>query len=278
MEVTMKRAPLIILAALATAFLGAGSARAQTPANPVPNPTWSPHGQWTSKLDSEFNGTAPGAPWNVTWWNNVQYSGFTACPVSSHVTESHGYLRLRLTHTSTGHTCRSSSTPLPYLTGNINTHGRYYFGDTGVTAAQARVYVPCNAAGQVIAWPSFFANSNDFAAEQDIMEDGAVASGVTGGSATNLHYAGGSNGFVARQPFCGWHTYGSQWNAKAQTYRAYWDGVRLWGPVAFPTSAGEPDYLSLNYQEANPDIQLPVGSSSTLRVDWVRTWVCYGTC
>jgi beta-glucanase (GH16 family) len=222
---------------------------------------------------SGFNGTSVNtARWAKTWWDNpgngngISWSNnpyMTACYAASHDSESGGYLRMRLDRTP--NTC---GTRRSYTGAVLDTHAS--FSQEG-GAFEARVFLPCNAQGQVYGWPAWWTVDNTWTGEIDNVEGGSIAAGRAGGTAANLHYASQPpTGWVSGSPLCRWHDFGTKWNAATRTVTFYWDSRRVYSQP-FPVGAGHPEYLVFDYQMFANGIP-PPSRGATMLVDWVRAW------
>lgn len=275
----MRQLATIVLAALAAVTFGVMGAPAHAAARSAPGPSWDATGAWTPTFSDGFSGTTLDSKWSGTWWNSHGGSGgmvqpgnpfMTACYDASQDTVSGGYLHLKLSHKTVN--CGQTRAWDGAVADTFGTFQNRGFQQQG-GAFEARIYLPC-VNGQVIGWPSFWQNNFQFSGEIDTMEAGAIASGMTGGTAVNMHYTdpGGAHqdpGHASASPLCGWHRFGSQWDVANQTDTVYWDGQQFYthqfvGPL--------PTYLILDYQQFANGIAPPNGSA-TMRVDWVRAWV-----
>jgi hypothetical protein len=248
---------------------GAGGHRRPT----VPGPSWDPGGRYVSTFHAGFNGTRVNpARWDKTWWvnpgngNGISWSSnpdMTACYAASHDGKSGGYLRMRLDRTP--NTC---GTRRSYTGAVLDTH--FSFSQEG-GAFEARVFLPCNARRQVYGWPAWWTLDGTWTGEIDDVEGGSLAAGRAGGTAANLHYASQPpTGWVSGSPLCGWHDFGTQWNATGRTVTFYWDGRRVYSQP-FPVGAGHPEYLIFDYQMFANGIP-PPPRGATMLVDWARAW------
>lgn len=239
----------------------------------VPGPSWAPAGGYVNTFHAGFNGTrVDTARWEKTWWvnpgngNGISWSSnqyMIACYAASHDSESGGYLRMRLDHTANTCGIRRS-----YTGAVLDTYAS--FSQLG-GAFEARVFLPCNAQRQVYGWPAFWTLDNTWTGEIDNVEGGSIAAGKAGGTAANLHYASQPpTGWASPSSYCGWHDFGSAWNATGQTVTFYWDGRRVYSQP-FPIGAGHPEYLILDYQMFTNGIP-PPPRGATMLVDWVRAW------
>ena len=239
----------------------------------VPGPSWNPAGRYVHTFASGFNGTSLNtARWDKTWWdrpgngNGISWSRnpyMTACYAASHDSESGGYLRMRLDRTS--NTC---GTRRSYTGAVLDTHAS--FSQEG-GAFEARVFLPCNAQGQVYGWPAWWTVDDTWTGEIDNVEGGSLAAGKAGGTAANLHYASQPpTGWASGSPLCRWHRFGTQWDAGTRTVTFYWDGRRVYSQP-FPVGAGHPEYLVFDYQMFANGIP-PPPRGATMLVNWVRVW------
>ena len=240
---------------------------------PVPGPSWNPGGRYVNTFDAGFNGKSVNtARWQKTWWvnpgngNGISWSNntfMTACYAASNDTESGGYLRMRLDRTP--NTC---GTRRSYTGAVLDTYASF---SQEAGAFEARVFLPCNAQQQVYGWPAWWTLDNTWTGEIDNVEGGSIAAGRAGGTAANLHYASQPpTGWVSPSAMCGWHDFGTQWNAAARTVTFYWDGRRVYSQP-FPIGAGHPEYLIFDYQMFANGIP-PPPQGATMLVDWARAW------
>jgi hypothetical protein len=250
------RSALVLITAAVAAFAG-------TPANAsVPGPSWDTTGPWTRTFSASFT-TGTGGVWQNTWWPGGQNSAFTACYSPSHE-QAPGDGFAYLTLTAAPSSCYG--TTQPYTGAVLDTHAGFY--QTG-GAFEARVSLPCNAAGQVYGWPAVWSDDDQFTTEMDWVEGGIIASGQDGGTAAHLVYNGGNPGQASATPECGWHRFGVQWDAAGQTATFYWDSKRFFGPLPFPATGA--DYLILGYQMCSRCVAPPAGGA-TMKIYYDRVW------
>jgi hypothetical protein len=247
-------------------------------------PSWDPAGSWTLTFSDDFPGTSlDGSKWENFWWPNVGTGGdagysypgnpsLTAAVYAGYATVGGGQLQLKMDNTP--HT--GNSRTYPYTGSLICSHS--HFTQAG-GAFEARLYLPANGSGQVYGWPCFWVDDDQWHNELDIIEAGGIASGVTGGTAFNLHWDGAPNdGWTSPAIYSGWHTFGVAWDMAGGSATAYWDGVAV-STRPFQLAAGaRPVYLILNYWMAAGGGQVePPAGGAVMLVDWVRAWQFAGT-
>lgn len=151
--------------------------------------------------------------------------------------------------------------------GAINT----YDGETWTapTTFTATITLPCNASGQIVNWPAFWAvgTTGTWPAhgEIDILEG-------QGGTATwTYHYASasGQNADVTGAPagnWCGTHTYAADWQSSSITF--IWDGTQVGqvtaSQIGVPIAPG-PMYTIFDYG-ANPVYGGPTVGGVTMSI------------
>jgi hypothetical protein len=242
-----------------------------------PGPSWDRGGAWANVFQEGFSGHSLDSRWSDTWWAGRQYGQnpyYTACYEPGQVGESGGYLHMTLTHEPPDQraTCvlKGQRVSLPYAGAIADTYTGFHFGGTGIVAEEAKLRLPCTSRGEVIGWPAWWSHTNDWNGEIDVMEGGLIAAGRAGGTAANLHFPGeGPSGWDYPFPMCGWHDFGAQWDAGAQTVTFFSDGNQRGPPHYFPN--GTPQYFMLDYQQFANGIA-PPGGSATMLVAWVRAW------
>ena len=236
-------------------------------------PSWDRTGPYVNTLDAGFNRTYIRTHrWHRTWWfnpgngNGISWSSnpdMIACYAASHDREYGGYLRMRLDNTPNLCGIRRS-----YTGAVLDTHA--WFSQQG-GAFEARIFLPCNAQRQVYGWPAFWTLDNTWTGEIDDVEGGSIAAGKAGGTAANLHYANQpQTGWASGQAYCGWHDFGTAWNAAGRTVRFYWDSRQVYSQP-FPVGAGHPEYVIFDYQMFANGIP-PPPQGATMLVDWARAW------
>jgi beta-glucanase (GH16 family) len=228
-----------------------------------PTPNGGPGGNWNLKFNDDFSGTSVDtSKWNLAWFSssgisNPVNSAETECYSSAQLHQTNGELDLTAIARST--TCGSNTKP--YVSGLVNTNGKYNFT---YGYMEARIWTP---AGNGM-WPAFWADGQSWPTDGEI--DTLEAYG-TDNSTYHFHYAGcpgscgpGGSTNVAGAT-SGWHTYATDWEPGSLTW--YYDGVKVW---QFTGSAvtSQPMYLILNLGLNSTSAAVP----ATMRVDYARVW------
>lgn len=212
-------------------------------------------------FDDEFNGNAvDNTKWSVGWFaNGAGLDGpinhyESEAYASSEVTVNNGMLSL----TAISHPIKIDGKVFPYLSGLINTIGKFsqtygYF--------EARICL-AGQSGVISNWPAWWLVGKRSPAdgELDIME------GLAGQVAYHFHSASGVLGANVVGDFAGCHLYASLWQPSEVTF--YYDG----NPVGSITSGitDQPQSLILNL--AVGGFGGPVVVPSVMQVDYVRAW------
>jgi beta-glucanase (GH16 family) len=231
--------------------------------NSNPKPAGGPGGSWSLKFSDEFSGTGiDTSKWNEGWFVNSGVSqpvngAETECFSSDQLRQANGELDL----TAIARTTSCGSYTKPYVSGLVNTNGKYNFT---YGFMEARIWTP---AGNGM-WPAFWTDGQSWPANGEI--DTLEAYG-TDNSTYHFHYAGcpgscGPGGSVnVSGATSGWHTYATDWEPGSITW--YYDGVKVW---QFTGSAvtSQPMYLILNLALNSTSSAVP----ATMRVDYVRVW------
>jgi hypothetical protein len=231
-------------------------------------PSWDSRGTHTLTFDDEFNDTSiDTSKWNTDWWVGHPGDFMAACYDPSHDNVGFGVLAMTLTQ----QTCSYGGKTYSYDGAILNSYR--LFSQSG-GEFEASVALPCNASGQVYGWPAFWMVDNTWTGEIDHVEGGWPAA-PNGGTPSHLEYTDNSGHFVnpgwqSSSPYCGWHTFGAQWNPPGQTVTFYWDGKAVF-THEFIDKGSKPEYLIFDYQMASRAIS-PPPSGVTMYVDWVRAW------
>ncbi len=269
-------APARILTAVILTLTALLSAPRHAHAACAVQPSWQSGGCRPLTFADGFSGTAVNhSKWETVWLGGTRAHGYsgpfnpgyeTACYYSGNVSESGGFLSLALTHQASR--CRGRNEPWTGAVADTLPTFHQLYG-----ASEARVCLPGNSAGRIVAWPAWwqvgYRGSWPAGGEIDTIE--GLNDQFPGQAAAHLHYAGaGDNGPGHDSPKmfgAGCHRFGDNWDPVTHTVTFYWDGVPLW-QHPFPVTT--PQALMFDITLA-PDSVQPSGPV-VMRVDWVRVW------
>ena len=266
--------PAHLLAALVLVFAAwAAPAHARTSC-PV-QPSWQPGACRSVTFADGFNGTSVNhSKWETVWLGGTRAHGYsgpfnpgyeTACYYSGNVSESGGFVNLALTHQASH--CRGR--PEPWTGAVLDSLPTFHqlYG-----AFEARVCLPGNGAGRIVAWPAWWqvGYRGNWPAGGEIDTIEGLNDQYAGQAAAHLHYTGaGDNGPGRDSPKtygAGCHRFGEVWSP-AHEVAFYWDGTLVW---QHPFPAVTPQALLFDLTLAPDSVQPP--GTVVMRVDWVRVW------
>ncbi|MEE1787356.1 glycoside hydrolase family 16 protein [Streptomyces sp. SP17BM10] len=276
--------PAAALALLLTALVGCSGTgggpaaatsavpSAPSPPSPAASTSATPHpvlptgipGDWHLIFQDEFDGTSlDTSRWNVG--NPYVEPQRITPPVGGQELDCYdaGQVAvrdgtLRITAVQRQQECGGKT--LPYVSGMVNTKGRFSFA---FGAMEARVYVPAAPDGSVANWPAFWAVGADWPSggENDVME------GLHGKICAYFNSATASTGSCADGDLTGWHVFGAQWQDGHVDY--YRDGV--YAATLNQGITSDPMWLMID-NAVQPTIGGPTTVPATLMIDYVRVW------
>jgi Glycosyl hydrolases family 16 len=221
-----------------------------TPPSSTVQPTGVP-GNWTIKLDEEFND----ASLNPRYWATSWYNGVNKVSLSeANVAVANGNLALTLS---------SSKVGAAAVTGPVTSTFGFKLGAPCVW--EARINFPADASGNYLNWPAFWLldDSRDGASvEIDVAE-------VWNGTVQTAYHVNGSNSPAHAYPFLGsgYHIWTLNRTTTGKDY-VYIDGVLQYTLTTTSGDTGLPQYVLFNIGTQGSHQQVP----STLYVDYVRAW------
>jgi hypothetical protein len=227
------------------------SAPTLTPA-PAPQAASGPlgiRGAWRLDWSDDFNGTTVDtAKWNIA---GHAPSGALNCYDAQHVTESDGFLHLKLERRTA--TCAGGTVTRDYASGSVSATQTFTSG-----AFEARINVP-NAGPQVANWPAWWATGWPAGGEIDWWEGSGSA-----GSCWSVHPEPNDPAGCAA-PTPGWHTFGGVWTNGTRV-EVYYDGRKV---ATLPFAATSAEYPVLDNATAT---WAPVVTPTDMQVDYVKHW------
>lgn len=235
------------------------------------NQTNGPSGNWSLKLNDEFEGTTLNSSnWSTGWFG----SGITSpvqnqelvCYDPAQVSVGEGVLKLKIIASQVN--CAKGINPHPYRSGAITSMNKklYSYG-----YFEAKILLDTDANGNIYNWPAWWMDgTGDWPAtgELDVMEG-------LGGTATATWHgpendgAGKKFGDVAITP--GWHTFAAEWEPGRVT--SYYDGIKRGTYASSTNITSDVQFMALMAQVDEigghgGDLKVP----SEMVVDYVRVW------
>ncbi len=249
---------------------------------------------WKLIFDDEFNGTTlDTSKWNSVWSSSSDPNG----PVNNNeadcydpnqvtVGNYHKENALRLQLIQKTNFCKGKSEP--FTTGIVTTAGKFsYQVDTNTTYAEARIWMPTDAANPISGWPAFWqigsSLSYPFGGELDTVEGlhpnslcGHWHGPPNGGGVGWTNDGTNFQGCASSAPYVGgWHTYAVEFQPGLITW--YYDCQKMGTLTAAQASSLGNNFVSA-YQYLVLDLAVFKGYQNNIipplnmYVDYVRVW------
>ncbi|MFD9123442.1 hypothetical protein [Kitasatospora sp. NPDC059571] len=206
-------------------------------------------GTWQLDWSDDFDGTTV----DTSKWNIEEHApnGALNCYDPEHVTESDGFLHLRLELGTAA--CAGGAVVRDYASGSVSARRAFTGG-----AFEARINVPLTGS-QVANWPAWWTVAWPAEGEIDWWEGGGSA-----GSCWSVHpEPADPAGCAVATP--GWHTFGGVWTSGTGV-DVYYDGSKV---ATLPFTMTSAEYPVLDNATA---AWAPVMAPTDLQVDYVRHW------